>query len=694
MNRPIPKSELLIIKSFILNTINYIENESIDASHDFIEWILQNQSQLELPIHCQFNEDAADNSTDDENDYEFKRKAKTIQNKKNFMIYFHVWSRKFERHVKSSKSIRISPIQKTCNWIGKLCDIDKMEIDVLVFLALCEKYTILKSLGHASRDNMRHLSLSKPGIDEDCLTSLVGIDSETIYELEKLKVIKYGIVEYRRGRIHLSRTIKKIILNGIEEEDELKRLVIGEGQMSNLSLSDFSYLGDNVETLAKIIKGHDEARGKSLNIFIYGAPGTGKTEFTKSIGNEVGRKVYFVGEQDENAQDVTRSERVSSLMLLGGLKDNSNSKILVIDEADEILNDIGSNKDTRDRGSKIFLNRLLEKIKTPVVWIVNDHRSIDDAVLRRMNYSIEFPKPPLKVRKSIITKIANDNKAQISEDSINELARYDTSPAYFENAIRIGQNINGDLNIIQQILENNISTTGQVIKEIKGKNDFKLELCNANLDLIKILDSVKICKTSRLTFCFSGLPGTGKSEYARFLAKELGYEILYKRYSDLASKWLGECEQNIAKAFQEASQKKAFLIIDEADSLLMRRENAQKSWEVTQVNEFLTQIENHEYPFAITTNAFDNLDTAAMRRFLFKVKFFAMSRDQVEIAFQHFFGDTAPKNLLHCDGLTPADFALIRNQANILGIKDKYRIAEMLLEEVSTRGNTKARIGF
>jgi transitional endoplasmic reticulum ATPase len=94
--------------------------------------------------------------------------------------------------------------------------------------------------------------------------------------------------------------------------------------------------------------------------------------------------------------------------------------------------------------------------------------------------------------------------------------------------------------------------------------------------------------------------------------------------------WLGESEKTIARAFEEAADLRAFLIIDEADSLLRDRLAAQHSWEITQVNEMLTQMERHPYPFACTTNAVELLDAAAVRRFLFKVRFLSMTADQIE----------------------------------------------------------------
>lgn len=73
----------------------------------------------------------------------------------------------------------------------------------------------------------------------------------------------------------------------------------------------------------------------------------------------------------------------------------------------------------------------------------------------------------------------------------------------------------------------------------------------------------------------------------------------------------------IAPAFSQAREEGAFLIFDEADSLLSNRAFAARIWEVSQVNEMLTWMESHPLPFACTTNLADRLgsrDTAALQR--------------------------------------------------------------------------------
>ena len=703
MEKITDKSENWLIKYYLFNAAKNIEISNIDGDHEMLKWIIANQKMLNIPLSYHLNNNSileAENKDTDTN--ATNRKRRKYSSDYEVQQVWLKWIKKYEALLNATKPLVRTKIEDISLLIGKLCELPEFEIAVLTLLAMCDKYNFISRIAIACENNRGWHDSSTRGIHEDHFSAFTGIKNDLDPD-EDLKIEDIGFIKSRGRNYVLSKTLRDIYETVIDNEEKLKLFLYGDHSENNLEIDDFSYVNENIYKLKKLLISHKRTDEKPLNIFIYGSPGTGKTEFAKTLGKVTGRKVHFICEQDKNKADVTRKERISALTLISSLKDDDETKLLVVDEADEILSDINSNslaslfgfaRSNKSGGSKIFLNRLLENLTIPVIWIINEHRQIDEAVLRRMNYCLEFPKPPLEVRNNIIAKLVSKNEIKMQRGDIETLALYDTSPAYIENAIRLGKSFDGNFGIVKQILENNISASGKIKKTIAPKDDFKIELSNANTDLIALKDRVKACNSTKLTFCFSGVPGTGKSEYARFLAKEMGYEILYKRYSDLSSKWLGETEQNIAAAFREATQKRAFLILDEADSLLMRRENAHRSWEVTQVNEFLTQIESHEYPFAITTNAFDNLDTAAMRRFLFKVKFDAMEREQIKAAFQHFFNKPAPNELLRNENLTPADFALIRNQAQILGIENPQDLAQMIIEEAATRGGIKQRIGF
>lgn len=171
--------------------------------------------------------------------------------------------------------------------------------------------------------------------------------------------------------------------------------------------------------------------------------------------------------------------------------------------------------------------------------------------------------------------------------------------------------------------------------------------------------------------------------------------VLLKRASDLLDMYVGGSEKQIAGAFAEARDREAFLIFDEADSLLGDRRHATRSWEISQVNEMLTWMERHSLPFACTTNLRERLDPASLRRFTFKCCFDYMSEAQVLAAFRHFFG----MELATATGLsklTAGDFAVVRRKAEVLGIgEDASDLCNLLGQEMACKeGDKNKSIGF
>ena len=196
----------------------------------------------------------------------------------------------------------------------------------------------------------------------------------------------------------------------------------------------------------------------------------------------------------------------------------------------------------------------------------------------------------------------------------------------------------------------------------------------------------------RFSLCLQGPPGTGKSAYVRYLADRLGLEVMHKRTSDILSMWVGSSERNIADAFAEARANEAFLIFDEADSLLADRRGATRNWEVSQVNEMLTWMESHPLPFACTTNYGENLDSAALRRFVFKVSLGYMKPAAAVAAFRAYFGLEPPGNLGVLGVLTPGDFEVVRRKAGVLGqLDDGVALTDMLRAECDAKPGCHGR---
>ena len=198
-----------------------------------------------------------------------------------------------------------------------------------------------------------------------------------------------------------------------------------------------------------------------------------------------------------------------------------------------------------------------------------------------------------------------------------------------------------------------------------------------------------------LSFCLHGFSGTGKSAYARFIAKALGIEVIEKRASDLMSMFVGGTEKRIARAFEEAADRRAMLILDEADSFLRDRSSAVRSWEVSQVNEMLTWMERHPQPLVCTTNLAASLDAATVRRFLFKVEFNPLSPHQAREIFRRSFGVEPTSRLAQLRTLTPGDFDVVARKARVIDERDAAILVAMLADEVAAKPGARIlRVGF
>ena len=182
----------------------------------------------------------------------------------------------------------------------------------------------------------------------------------------------------------------------------------------------------------------------------------------------------------------------------------------------------------------------------------------------------------------------------------------------------------------------------------------------------------------------------------RYLAERIGLEVVQKRASDLMSMWVGaNREALIAEAFAEARDNEHFLVFDEADSLLSDRRFAQRSWEISQVNEMLTWMENHPLPFACTTNYGEHLDPATLRRFDFKLRLDYLAPDQAMAAFRTFFELNPPLEVRELSGVTPGDFAVVRRRAEILGkLGEAKSLLGMLRKECEAKPDKPKQIGF
>ncbi len=585
-------------------------------------------------------------------------------------------------NIKEEKSL----IKNQIEYIKELCSLNNTEYNILLFLTLIISTKIGRCLSDCYNDE----------IQEHFFEQYLKIDkySQKIIcnALTEKGILIDNNSRFSKNNLYLNPNIIDIInSNKINSYEKVKKILLGKPEKSELKWNDFDYYGEKRDIVLNILKSAVKNKIKGINILLYGGVGTGKTQFAKMIANKAKINQYQVIFEKENKEEANREDRIMDLYSKETMLEKIENSCILFDEAEDLFN--------RHYSSKAYLNNILENTSVPIFWTTNDIYNVDPAVLRRMTYTIEFEKMPEEHRLNIWMNILKKTNFDVDYEKIKQLNKYyDISPSIIENAVKTSKLINGNQNDFEMFVEN----VAQVVSKkrtIKKKKEFEMseydiDLINTDLDMNKLTQNIKSCGKLNFSLCLYGEPGTGKSLYARYLAKELGIEVIQKRASDLVSKWVGETEENIAKAFAEAKAKKAMLIFDEADSFLQNRGNASYNWEVSQVNEMLTWMESHEYPFVCTTNLLDTLDEASLRRFTFKIKFDFMNNNQVNQAIEHFFN--IKDSNVNIKGLTAGDFSTVKKKADFLNITDLTELSKMLYDEVKLKNsnNLKSTIGF
>lgn len=250
----------------------------------------------------------------------------------------------------------------------------------------------------------------------------------------------------------------------------------------------------------------------------------------------------------------------------------------------------------------------------------------------------------------------------------------------------------------QQELEAQIKKNEEIRNRPLPKNvDRAFDLSVINLDcnypIEKIIDGVVNFAeqlkrgTNKVKSCcilLSGNSGTGKSEFAKYIASLTGLGFKHTRASDIFNKYVGETEKTITELFKTASASGNVLLIDEADSLLRDRSLSTHSWEVTQVNEFLCRMEEFQGILICSSNLINNFDKAAMRRFVFKIKFLDLTDDGKITLAKKYFDEVCllPENLdkiKEINDLRPGDFKSVRDRMLIV-YRDKVSFDEVIEE--------------
>jgi SpoVK/Ycf46/Vps4 family AAA+-type ATPase len=550
------------------------------------------------------------------------------------------------------------------------------------------------------------------------LSKLLGYSTKEIKSIFSPKAIlqSSGLMTLDHNTLSLSRKVDLLsnsfadMMMTYENGDiyELFKESVRVCEEGSLSLDDYKYMHKELSVMLAYLKKSIENQDRGVNILLYGHPGTGKTELVKTIAKELSLKLFEVSYADEDDEPIVGKRRLNAFKSAQYLFDKK-PILLMFDEVEDIFDDdlplsfFGVKPKQKNKG---WMNRILENGRVPTIWISNSVNGIDNATIRRFDMVIEMPNPPKSKRIEIIQEHFGKS---LKPDIVETIAEHPyVTPAILTRAAKVIEATKGENGDLQNSAVMLISSTlkaqgfGAIPKPKSSiSNDYDPTLVNTKVDLNEIAKGIVKQKSARL--CLYGPPGTGKSAFGKWIANLLDAPLIIKKGSDLLSMWVGGTEKNIADAFEEAERENAVLVFDEVDSFLQDRREANRSWEITQVNELLTQMESFEGVFIATTNLMDNLDQASLRRFDLKLEFGYMSETQALTMFEKeckTLGIKEPdevviKMLKELKLLTPGDFAAVRRQHRFNPISNATDLLERLMQECAVKEDArKSVMGF
>ena len=620
-------------------------------------------------------------------------KEEEIQNLKN----------RLEILEKSQISCELKDLEHNLNLLQENLGLNSTERDILRFIAIMYNYEVISNACSLLGD-LNNIQATK------AISKILNLRFGDVQKAFRKDGIfaKTSIVKLENNVHNLKFKIDVINNNFMcdlfvkcESMDEIFESAIKPCSKTNLTTKNYPHIKEDVKILLSFLKNAVSKKQKGVNVLLYGSAGTGKTELSKVIASELNLKLYEVAYDDEYGY-ATEDRRLRSYCLAQNVL-SAGSNLLMYDEAEDIFN---TNNDEKRQYGKAFINRSLETNYLPTIWITNNILDMDEAVVRRFNLAIEIGIPTEDVREKIIKKYSEN---LIDSKLVKKLAKNRfVAPAVVSNASLVVSNLNTkDKNkAFERVISNTLKAQGydEIEKDEKPSADlpssYDPNFVNSDCDLNELIQGIKESKSARI--CLYGVPGTGKSAYTKFIAKSLKKPIIIKKGSDLLSMFVGGTEKNIALAFKEAKEKHAVLVFDEVDSFLQDRSMAARSWEVTQVNEMLVQMESFDGIFIATTNLINNLDKACLRRFDLKLEFGYLLPEQAQNLFKKEcallkvkFDENASKKVSNLGLLAPGDFANVRRQAKFRPIKNGDDFCHRLELEVALKNEEKSvKIGF
>ncbi|BAY14147.1 AAA family ATPase [Calothrix sp. NIES-2098] len=163
--------------------------------------------------------------------------------------------------------------------------------------------------------------------------------------------------------------------------------------------------------------------GKGLNILFAGPPGTGKTMAAEVVAGELELDLYKIDLSAVVSKYIGETEKHLSRIFQEAETSNA---ILFFDEADALFGKRTEVSDAHDRYANLEVSYLLQRMEEydgVVILATNFRKNMDEAFVRRLHFTIDFPLPDEKHRRWIWQKLWPEATPRSADLDLDFMAR-------------------------------------------------------------------------------------------------------------------------------------------------------------------------------------------------------------------------------------------------------------------------------
>ncbi len=594
-------------------------------------------------------------------------------------------------------------VEKNIDALSGLLQLNKAERALLLYGTLARYQRDLRSM-------LVEFKVSSAPEAYAALAEVAGVNATEVGEalragsrLERIGLVENLISEHNitdlADLMKVSEKLPPVLMREYRDQSELMAVFARPAERSELALADFGFIAEDAGVLVTLLRRAIQGKEAGINVLLYGPPGTGKTELAKVVAQAAGVDLFEVEYADRDGNSLSGRDRYRSLQIGQVFLKGAQQAALLFDEVEDVFPPISVDAAglmarqeqqllpaaaSHSVNGKAWVNQILESNPVPTIWVTNRIEQIDPAFRRRFAYHLELKSPPPGAREQLLHKALAG--VPVSDEFVARLTtRKGLTPAQIRTAVRFAGLTRPDGEVdapaLEALIERQLRNADAALGTRSVEKNVRPAVTTWDLGVLNVETRFEIPRIVQAlqarghgTLCFYGAPGTGKTALGEYIAQALERPLIVKQASDLMSKYVGETEQNMAAMFREAEAEKAVLLLDEADSFLQDRRGAQRTYEVTEVNEMLQGMERFNGIFVCTTNLLDRIDQAALRRFTFKIRFMPLTAAQREQMFttEALAGDAAAlteslrTRLAKLDQLCPGDYAAVKRQTDIL----------------------------